>query len=291
VTGTVWLNGGLVPAAEARVSVFDHGFLYGDGLFETVRAYGGRLFMTDAHFDRLASGARRVGLDVPFDRAGFADLLDRTRRANGLEEALLRLTVSRGAGPPVPDASACGPATVVVTARPAATRDPDRWRRGIAVALVPGAVAAGGLKSISYQAHVLALAEARRRGADEAVLVNPAGEVAEGSVSNLFGVWGGLLATPPLDAGALAGVTRAVVLELAEREGVPAAQRTLSPEDLGAADELFVTGSGWEVMPVTRLDGHEVGEGSAGPVTARLHAAFRRTVDAVCGAARSAQGG
>jgi branched-chain amino acid aminotransferase len=287
----VYLNGRFQAAETARVSVFDRGFLYGDGLFETVRAYGGRLFRADAHHARLATGAARVGITPPFDAAGFVDLLERTLAKNRLSDALLRLTLTRGVGPPVPDPAGCDTPTVLVAPRPAPGVDGQAWRRGLAAERVNVAGTGAGLKSTSFQPHVLALRGARGRGADEALLVNPAGDVAEGSVSNLFGVWAGTLATPPLAAGGLAGVTRALVLELAARLDLRFEERTLSAKALADADELFVTSTGWEVMPVTRLDGQPVGSGLPGPLTERLHRAYRERVTAACGLSRGPRRG
>lgn len=279
----VYLNGRFVAAEAARVSVFDRGFLYGDGLFETVRAYGGRPFLADAHHARLAAAALRVGIEPPFDAKGFADLLDRTLARNGIRDALLRLTLTRGSGPPVPDPAGAAEPTVLVVPRPAPPVDGAAWRRGLAAQVVAGDGTGGGLKSTSFLPHVLALRAAREHGADEALLTNAAGEVAEGSVSNLFGVWGGMLVTPPVSAGGLAGVTRGLVLGLAERHGIRAEERPVPPKVLVDAEELFVTSTGWEVMPLTRLDGQPVGTGMPGPVTERLHRAFRARVAAECG--------
>jgi len=281
----VCVNGRFVAAKAARVSALDRGFLYGDGLFETVRAYGGRLFLPGDHFDRLAKGAEAVGIVPPFDADGFADLLEATRERNGLTDALVRLTLTRGEGPPVPDPAGSGPPTVVVTARPAPRDDPAAWQRGLSVVVARQVRAGqGALKSTSFLTHVLALKEARERGADEALLVNPAGEVAEGSVGNLFGVWAGRLATPDPGAGALPGVTRGVVLDRARRLRIPAEERAVPVKALEDAEELFLAGTGWEVMPVTRLEGRPVGPGLPGPVTERLRRAYREAVRAALSA-------
>jgi branched-chain amino acid aminotransferase len=279
----VYLNGRFVAAEAARVSVFDRGFLYGDGLFETVRAYAGRPFLPETHHARLAAAAARIGIAPPFDAKGFADLLERTLDRNGLADALLRLTLTRGEGEPVPHPAGCGAPTVVVAPRPVRRMDADAWRRGLSAQVVAVEGAGSGLKSTSFLPHVLALRAAREQGADEALVTNAAGEVAEGSVSNLFGVWDGALRTPPLAAGALPGVTRGVVLELAERLGLRAEARPMPPASLAGAEELFVTSTGWEVMPLTRLDGKPVGTGMPGPVTERLQRAFRARVEAACG--------
>lgn len=275
--GVVYLNGRLVPAAEARVSVFDRGFLYGDGVFETVRAYGGRFFLPDAHHARLVRSAAYAGIALPFDEAGLLRILQQT--LGDLGDALVRVTVTRGEGPPVPDPAGAGPPTVLAVVRPA----PEvAFDKGIALATGPWRVADGEAKTVSYLGSVVALGEARRRGADEAVRLNPAGEVAEGSVSNLFGVWAGTVATPP-EGGIRAGVTRGVVLDLARRAGLDVAERAIRPEALATAEELFVTGTGWEVMPVTALDGAPVSGGKPGPVTARLAGLFRAAVKEATG--------
>ncbi|MDH4228146.1 MAG: aminotransferase class IV [Nitrospirota bacterium] len=277
----VYLNGKTLPAGEARISPFDHGLLFGDGVFETVRAYGGAVFQSDAHFRRLVRSARMVDIPLPFDAAGWSDILHRVLAANGVTDALLRLTVTRGAGTPrmgKPE----GPPTVLAFLRPSPQGEPVEWERGITAALVDvrtrsGATLDPGIKSLSFMSNVLAIRQAWERGADEAILLNGRGFVAEGSVSNLFGVWDGGVVTPP-EGDILPGVTRAVVLDLARSAGLSVAEKPIAAGRLGAAQELFVTGTGWEVMPVTHLDGAAVGDGRPGPITRSLYAAFCRRV-------------
>jgi len=278
----VYLNGRFVAASEARVSVFDRGFLYGDGVFETVRADHGRVFMAAAHFARLIRSATAIGLVVPLDGAGFAALLDRLLAENRLDSAILRCSVTRGVGSGRPDPTDAGPPTVVIAARPAPPRDPARWERGIAAWIVDGdAGPTATVKAMSYLRHILALGEAVRHGADEALLRTRDGRLVEGAVSNLFGVWSGRLMTPPDDGALLPGITRRVVLELAAEAGMPHAERPIGADDALHADELFITSAGREVTPVTQVNGAPVADGCPGSVTRRLWRAFQERVDGV----------
>ncbi|MFQ5509007.1 MAG: aminotransferase class IV [Leptospirillia bacterium] len=277
----VYLNGDMVAADAARISVFDRGFLYGDGVFETVRSYAGRVFRADDHFARMAAGAACLGFALPFDAAGFGRIVERCLMENRMEDGIVRLTVSRGEGTPLPaPRSADGKPTVVGLVRPVAGHDPEAWAKGIRVVISnrrsqPADVLDPAVKSTCFLPGLLALGEARAAGADEAIRLNHAGEVAEGSVSNLFAVQNGGLITPPLSAGILDGVTRRVVLELARQAGIDAQEAALRPDDLSAADEVFVTNTGWELMPVSEIDGHPVADGRAGKMTRRLFEDFR----------------
>lgn len=284
----VYLNGAFVAASEARVSVFDRGFLYGDGVFETVRAYGGTVFEARAHYARLARGLEVLGIPVPFSLAGFRRILAGCLAENGLTDAVLRLSVTRGEGPPAPAPTGNEAPTVAALPRPFTPPEAGAWARGLSavtspVRATPPEVLDPAVKGLSFLSHVLALRDARARGADEALLLNARGEVAEGSVSNLFGVWDGVLVTPPVSAGALPGVTRQVVLELAREAGIPAREEPIPETRLTDAEELMVTNSVWEVMPLARLDG--AAAGGPGPVTRRLADLFRERVLAAVGAA------
>ncbi len=294
MSGIVYLNGRLVPAEKAVVSVFDRGFLYGDSVFETVRAYGPRLFALDDHFTRLLASARGVGIQLPVDRVDFGDILTRVLKANRPADAgktageadgdmLIRLTVSRGIGAkPAPDPSGCERPTVVAFCRPLRP-DPAAWERGIhalvsPIVARPEAVLSPTIKCGNFLPHILALAHARGAGADEAILLNARGRVAEGAVSNLFGVWRGALATPDAASGILPGVTRKKVLWLAREAGLSYQQRPIERAELATADELFMSNSGWQIMPVTTLDGRPVGDGTPGPVTRQLAEGFREMI-------------
>jgi branched-chain amino acid aminotransferase len=282
----VWLDGKLQDLVQARISPLDRGFLYGDGLFETLRAYRGKPFLLAEHLDRLEAAAREVGLAAP-PRAVLEDAVRQVLDANAFEgDARVRLTLTRGAGegplwPAQPDAP-----TLLVTAQPVAL--PAWLEAGGGASLVTSAhrVFSGipARKSTSFQAHVLAKGEAHRAGAWEALLLNDRGEAAEGATSNLFALLQGQLVTPPPEAGILPGLTRRVVLRLAQPAlCLEAREAPLRPADLAQARELFLTSSVAEVVPVVRLDGQAVGDAHPGPVTRAVRAAYRAEVARVLG--------
>jgi branched-chain amino acid aminotransferase len=270
----VWVNGALVEEADACISPFDHGLLTGDGVFETLRVYGGSPFAWSRHLDRLAHSASGMGLTVP-----PGDVIRRAAEAvlevNGLADARLRVTVTGG---PAPLGSSRGDAspTVIVAGGPLAP-----WTESVAVATVPwprnerGALA--GLKTISYGENVRALAHAAAAGAGEAVFANTRGELCEGTGTNVFVVTRGALRTPPASAGCLLGVTRALILELAGELGLEAAEADLPLAALATADEAFLTSSTREVQAISTVDGLALPI-APGPVTTRLATALRALV-------------
>jgi len=278
-------NGRLAPVSEVAISPADHGVLLGDGLFETMRAYRGRVFRLEAHLARLAASAPVLRLSLPWSTAELEQAVAATIAANGLADAVVRLTVLRGVGPPGPDPRGCVQPNCLITARPYVAY-PERCYSGGATAVIASVRQNEGsplsrIKSLSYLDHVLARAEAREAGVDEALLLNNRGELAEGSVSNLFLVRHRTLLTPPLDSGCLPGITRAVILEEATRLGIPSIEQPLSLDDLRDSDEAFLTNSVMELMPLVRVAERPIGDGRPGPVTRRLTAAYRAVVDAV----------
>jgi branched-chain amino acid aminotransferase len=287
----VWIDGDLVPATQATVSVFDRGFRNGEGVFETFRAYGDFVFRIDEHLRRAHAGAAELGFDAG-PPARLRDAVTRTAQANlaALEgrDSALRLTVS--AGPIDPDSPfpgrAVGSPTAVVTSH-ALALPPDRFERGARAVTVPLARELPHVKAVSYLVAVTARRRAREEGADEALLTTATGEVLEGAGSNLFVVVDGALVTPPLDAGLLAGVTRSVVLEVAERLGVPCATVPLSTAQVHGADEAFLTATTREVTPLLAVDGRTIGSGVPGPVTTGIAAGYRAMVDEERAAAAS----
>jgi branched-chain amino acid aminotransferase len=279
----VWIDGRVVDGREARVSVLDHGFLYGDGVFEGMRVYSRRLFRLERHLDRLEIGARSLGLALPGGREGIAVLTLATARAyaeaTGEPDAYVRLVISRGVGELGVDPSSCPQPFVVCIVDRIRLFPEEKLRSGVSMITSSRRAPAPDVrdprvKSLNYLNNALAKQEARRQGADEALLLNAQGNVAEASVANVFAVRGGRLLTPPASDGALEGITRASVLELAARAGVPSEERTLGRYDLVAADEVFLTGSGAKLVPVASLDGAPIGRGGAGPLTQKLIAAF-----------------
>ncbi len=277
----VHLNGSLVPLSQARLSPLDHGFLYGYGLFETMRAYSGHIFRLEAHLARLRRAAASLGLELdhlPDMTQALYDTLD----ANHLGDARIRLTLSGGPGEPVPDMAACQEPTLLIIAREYLPHADSVYRQGFRVTV--SAISRNArsplsrLKSLSYLDNLLARRESRLAGADEAIMLNERGFVAEGSTSNVFLVSGNALRTPGEDSGILPGVTRSVVLELARSAGLAAVEEEMAPGEFALADEAFCTNSLIEIMPITAFGGKAIGRGVPGEVTARLTAAYRELV-------------
>jgi len=283
--GRVYIDGLCYEEAEGRIPVSDRGFLYGDALFETLRSYGGRAFMLERHLDRMLGSCRDFGIRPREGRAEFARAVDELVSQVG-PDCYIRICVTRGSGfGPWPRAHPAHGRTVIV-ARPLKGYPPDLYERGMR--LVTGAVPRAHLsplsehKTANYLDSVLARREAASEGADEALLLNTEGRVAELSAANLFAVSNGRLITPEVAEGALPGITRALVLELAARLGIPAGEVRLEPGELARAGEIFATNSVLEICPVTELDGAPLSAGAHGPVTARLRAAYREEVDRFC---------
>lgn len=256
----IYFNGRIVSAAECVVSPFDHGFLYGHGLFETMRVYQGRVFRLENHLERLEVSASALGWPVLPGRTELSKAVRDVLQKNRLSDASVRLTLTRGIGASRPDAASCGQPTVAIYAsllpQPL---PPAGWslatvklRRNLSSPLV-------SIKSANYLDNMLARAEARQMGAHEAIMLNTDGLVAEGSMSNIFMVTAGRLITPDKQSGILPGITRQVVIELAQAAGIPVAERQIKPAELAAADEIFLTSSIMEVIPVTVLDRQPVG--------------------------------
>jgi branched-chain amino acid aminotransferase len=279
----VWIDGRVVDGAEARVPVTDHGLLYGDGVFEGIRVYGGRVFRLDRHLARLETSARAIALALPGGREAMRAIVLATARAFGRDEAYVRLVVTRGAGALGVDPASCPEARPFCIVDAIRLFPAEKLEQGLALATVsirraPSDVLDPRVKSLNYLPSVRAKLEARAKGADEALLLNQSGAVAEASVANVFVVKDGRLATPSASDGALEGITRGAVLELAAEQGLPAGERTLNVVDVLGADEAFLTGTGARIVPVTSLDAQPIGSGKPGPITARLVAAFAELV-------------
>ena len=280
----VFLNGKLVARSEARVSAFDLGFLYGYGLFETLRAYSGRIFRLRDHLNRLGRSAQVIG--IPLDASTLERACYDTLKANRLADARIRLTVSIGEGEGTPDAPAHRRPTVLIAATSYTPPSPEKYRDGFRAIVCSVRQNSGSplsrLKSANYLNNLLARKEARDAGADEALLLNERGFLSEGSTSNIFVVSGGALITPDEESGCLPGVTRQVVIGLAAAMGMAVSQREIRLEELVLADECFITNSLIELMPLGEVDGKRIG-GTGGaaekrPATRRLMAAYREMV-------------
>lgn len=275
----VSVDGRFVPASEASVSVFDHGLLYGDGIFESLRIRGGLVSFLDRHVDRLSRSARAIGLDLPLSPEGVVDLVREGCRVNGLREAYQRLVVTRGAGDLGLDPRRCARPTVVLITKPfPGLYPPERIAAGLTVVTSslrrPGPdVLSPSVKGLNYLNNVLARMEANRQGADEALLLDGRGFVSEATADNVFLVEGGRVVTPPT-AWTLPGITRAVVLERAEAAGIETEDRPLTLYDVYNADEVFLTGTAAGVVPVSTVDGRAIGAGRPGPMALHLAEAF-----------------
>lgn len=274
----VWMHGSYVPAREATVSIFDRSFLYGDGLFETLRAYHGQPFQVEAHLDRLGAGADFLGIRLPFPRETLAGALVGLLRRNELPEALLRLHLTRGVGPRGYSPAGARDPRVIVSAHPLppAAREPrPAWTLATSPLRLPAGDPLARLKTANKLPHVLSRAAAEAAGADEALLLDPAGAVLETSSANLFWIAGHTVHTPPVPDGLLPGVTRSTILALCGPLGLATAETPTRREHLQAADGVFATLSSLEVVRITRLDGQPIAQS---PLTDRIHDAYRRAV-------------
>ena len=276
----IYLNGKLVPQEEARVSVFDHGFLYGDGVFEGIRVYDGNLFRMKEHIDRLYESAKSIALRIPLTPDEMTRATLATVAANAKRDAYIRLVVSRGPGDLGIDPAKCARPTVVIIVTSIVLYPAELYEKGIALATtsvrrIPMQCLDPRIKSLNYLNNVLAIIDAKKAGAIEGVMLNVQGRVAECTADNIFIVKNGWLKTPPELEGALGGITRAAVLDIARKTDISCSETRMGLHDLYNADECFLTGTGAEVMPVTAVDGRQIGEGKPGKTTQRLLAALR----------------
>lgn len=275
----VYLNGKFVLPDEAKISVFDHGFLYGDGLFETMRSYNSRVFLLDKHLDRLEQSAREMGLALPFSRADITMVLQELIKLNG-PNLYIRLTVSRGPGPVGIDPGLCHAPTVAITSRETKYNE-HLYEKGARAVFVKTLRNLSGatwpeIKSLNFLNNIMAKREVIAAGADEGFMMNFRGHVAEGTVSNIFIVEKGRILTPSFETGILPGITRAKVIELAGEAGYQLGEQVLDKEKVLTANEVFFTNSGSEIVPVTLLDDKKVGTGTPGEVTMELLDLYRR---------------
>jgi branched-chain amino acid aminotransferase len=277
----VLIDGVVCAPEEARVSVYDRGFLYGDSVFETIRTYGGKPFALDEHIHRLERSAGEVGIALPVPADQIAEETLRAVTEAGNPESYARLMLTRGSGKLGLDPSHADQPLRIVIIEPLKMPPKEIYQRGIrarSIQTVRAADAANSAKLGNYLASVLALREAQAGGADEALVVNRDGLVIEGTTANVMSVRAGRVVTPPLTAGVLAGITRARVLDIARELGFEVDEEAFTPTELARSDELFLTSSIREIVPVVMLDGMPIGNGEPGAVTRALHAAFRRRV-------------
>jgi branched-chain amino acid aminotransferase len=277
----VWLNGKLVDREDAKISVFDHGLLYGDGVFEGIRSYGGKVFRLKEHIRRLFDSANGIRLEIPLAADELAKAIADTLQANGLKDAYIRVVVTRGVGTLGLDPNRCQSPTVFIITDKIELYPPKLYENGLEIITAatmrnhPNAVNPR-LKSLNYLNNILAKIEAIDAGTLEAVMLNHQGFVAECTGDNLFIVRDGVLFTPPIAAGILEGITRDEIIAIAEDFGIKVREENLTRHDLYVANECFLTGTAAEVVPVVRIDKRTIGDGHPGPVTKRLLEEFHR---------------
>lgn len=276
----VFIDGKYYSEQDARISVFDHGLLYGDGVFEGIRAYNGRVFKLREHLERLYDCAKAIALELPISLEEMTRAVVDTCRENDITDGYIRLLVTRGIGTLGLNPNRCKNPSVVIIAGRIQLYPPELYERGMEIVTVATTrnhhnAVNPAIKSLNYLNNVLAKIEANVAGVEEAIMLNSQGYVAECTGDNIFIVRRGVLHTPALHAGALYGITRGVVLGLAREAGVPVAESTLTRFDLYVADECFLTGTGAEIVPVVKIDGRKIGPGIPGPLTRDLEAKYR----------------
>ena len=279
----IYIDGKYLPKEEAHISVFDHGFLYGDGVFEGIRAYNGRVFRLQEHLDRLYDSARTIDLKVPVPKEEMAGIILEVLRRNNLSNGYIRPLVTRGVGDLGLDPRKCPIASVIVIAVEWGAMYGDLYEKGLKAITVsvrrnPAEALPPNVKSLNYLNNILGKIEANYKGGDEAIFFDTNGYMSEGSGDNIFIVKNGVIFTPPT-LNNLRGITRAVVLEIAKSHGLTLVEQNLGYYDMYSADEVFVTGTAAEVAPIVLIDGRAIGTGKPGPVTRQLMAAFRTVTE------------
>ena len=280
----IYLDGQFYDKENAKISVFDHGLLYGDGVFEGIRFYHGRVFRLEEHIARLFDSAKAICLKIPQDKAAVTAAVLETIRQNALQDGYVRLVVTRGPGDLGLNPALCPKATVFIIASKITLYPDEMYRNGLTVATcatrrIPHGALSPMVKSLNYLNNVLAKIEAQQSGAGEGLMLNEQGYVAECTGDNVFIVKNGAIFTPPLSSGALAGITREVVFEIAAELGIAISEPDMTRYDIYTADECFLTGTAAEIIPAVRLDSREIGDGKPGPVTGRLIARFRQLTE------------
>jgi branched-chain amino acid aminotransferase len=281
----IYIDGEYLPEADAKISVFDHGLLYGDGVFEGIRFYNGRIFRLEGHLDRLWDSARAICLTIPLTREQMTAALLETVRQNELRDGYIRLIITRGIGNLGLNPYNCRLASVIIIAASIALYPEELYQRGLDV-ITCGTrrVSAGALspqvKSLNYLNNIMAKIEAIQAGAGEGLMLNEQGYVAECTGDNIFVLKRGAITTPPISAGGLRGITREVVFEIAAGFGIPVHEPEMTRYDIYTADECFLTGTAAEIIPVISLDKRQIGDGKPGPLTARFIARFHELTQA-----------
>jgi branched-chain amino acid aminotransferase len=277
----IYISGKFVPQEDAKISVFDHGLLYGDGIFEGLRAYRGKVFRLQKHITRLYESAKAIWLEIPMSPERMSDAVNEAVRVNKIEDGYVRLVVTRGAGTLGIDPNRCSNPQVIIIADAISLYPPELYEKGLEIVTVsvqrnhPAALSPR-IKSLNYLNNVLAKIEGLKAGCIEALMLNHKGEVAECTGDNIFIVRHSVLWTPPLEAGILEGITRDAVIEVAREAGIEVRELPMTKHDVYVADECFLTGSAAEVIPVVKVDDRTIGTGKPGPMTRDLEKRFRK---------------
>ena len=271
----IYIDGKYYDQKNAKISVFDHGLLYGDGIFEGIRAYNGRVFKLTEHIDRLFYSAKAILLKIPMSHGEIVRAVVETCRRNKIRDGYVRLLVTRGAGTLGLNPNRCKNPSIIIIADKIQLYPAELYQRGMEIITVPTtrnlhSALNPAIKSLNYLNNILAKIEANNAGCEEAIMLNAEGFVSECTGDNIVIVKAGQMLTPPLSAGALYGITRGVVIELAREEGLTVAEPNLTRYDLFNADECFLTGTGAELIPIVKIDGRVIGAGKPGPITRRL---------------------
>lgn len=280
----IYLDGRLVDEADAKISVFDHGLLYGDGIFEGIRFYNRRIFRLDQHIERLYDSAKAILLTIPISKEEMIQATRDTCAANALENGYIRLVITRGTGPMGLSPYKCPKATVFIIAASISLYPDSAYETGLTMATVATRrprhdILSPLVKSLNYLNNVMAKVEAIQAGAEEGLMLNDQGLVAECTGDNVFVIRHGAITTPPLSAGALDGITRRVVFEIAAELGIPMRETDMSRHEIYTADECFLTGTAAEVIAAVKLDQRVIGDGAPGPITQRVIVKFRELAD------------
>ncbi len=276
----IYIDGEFYDKENAKISVFDHGLLYGDGVFEGIRFYNGRVFRLNEHIDRLFDSARAIALNIGMDKAAVIEATLETIRQNNLQDGYIRLVVTRGVGDLGLNPMLCPKASLFIIASKITLYSADKYENGLDVVTcatrrIPHGALSPMVKSLNYLNNVMAKIEAQNAGAGEGLMLNEQGFVSECTGDNIFIIKNGVITTPPISAGALAGVTRSVVFDLAAEFGIPIHEPMMTRYDIFTADECFLTGTAAEIIPAVKLDTRLIGDGKPGPITRRLITRFR----------------
>lgn len=279
----IYLNNSFIPKEEAKVSVFDHGLMYGDGVFETMRSYNGVIFNLTAHLDRLFDSAEMIRLTIPQGKGKLKEILYHSLTINHLNEAYIRISVTRGEGDIGLDPDLCKNPTIIIISKPIVPYPDELYRKGInlivsAVRRTPNEALDPAIKSLNFLNNIMARISAKKEGATDALMLNIKGWVAETTTANIFMVKDERIITPPASAGILKGVTRSTVILLSKRIGIEVSEEDLLPADLYKADEIFLTNTSMEVMPVVLIDRRVIGDGRPGKITKKVIQGYRYIV-------------